>query len=172
MSIEIDVPRDLPLVLIDAGRIHQVVTNIVHNAIKFTLPGGHIHITAHADDEFVTLSVQDTGIGISTHDRPRIFERFFKTDRSRAVGGTGLGLAIAKHLVQAHGGTIWVESVEGKGSTFSFTLPIAEAPHAGQMQRELCPSSGKWCDRTPLGSSLTQRLRSLNPTLMCRRRVC
>ena len=129
VTIEVDVPRDLPLVLIDAGRIHQVVTNIVHNAIKFTPPGGSIHIAARADDEFVTFMVRDTGIGISTHDRPRIFERFFKTDRSRAVGGTGLGLAIAKHLVQAHGGAIWVESVEGKGSTFSFTLPLAEAPH-------------------------------------------
>ena len=145
VSIEVDVPRDLPLVLIDAGRIHQVVTNIVHNAIKFTPPGGHIHITAHADDEFVTLSVQDTGIGISTHDRPRIFERFFKTDRSRAVGGTGLGLAIAKHLVQAHGGRIWVESVEGKGSTFSFTLPIAEAPQAAN-------GRGSYAKPTPNGA--------------------
>ena len=91
----------------------------------------------------MTLSVQDTGIGISTHDRPRIFERFFKTDRSRAVGRHGFGLAIAKHLVQAHGGTIWVESVEGKGSTFSFSLPIAETPYAAN-QREPCPYSAAW----------------------------
>ena len=128
VTIETDVPRDLPLVLIDAGRIHQVVTNIVHNAIKFTPSGGTIRIAAQADADFVTISVRDTGIGISAHDRPRIFERFYKTDRSRAVGGTGLGLAIAKHLIQAHDGRIWVESVEGKGSTFSFTLPIAEPP--------------------------------------------
>ena len=131
VEIDIDVPRDLPMVLVDAGRIHQVVANIVHNAIKFTPPGGGIHIAAQAGDEFVTVTVRDSGVGIAAQDLPRVFERFFKTDRSRAVGGTGLGLAIAKHLVQAHGGAIWVESVEGKGSTFYFTLPIADAPRNG-----------------------------------------
>lgn len=126
LSLEVEVPRDMPLVLIDAGRIHQVVTNIVHNAIKFTPPGGRIVVNADADDTKVTVSVKDQGIGIATNDLPRIFERFFKTDRSRAVGGTGLGLAIAKHIVQAHGGTIWATSEEAKGSAFYFTMPRAE----------------------------------------------
>jgi two-component system phosphate regulon sensor histidine kinase PhoR len=116
----------MPLILIDAGRIHQVVTNIVHNAIKFTPAEGTILVEATSDATTVTVAVTDTGIGIAANDLPRIFERFFKTDRSRAVGGTGLGLAIAKHIVQAHGGTIWATSQEGKGSTFYFTMPRAE----------------------------------------------
>ena len=126
LTLLMEVPREMPLVLIDAGRIHQVVTNIVHNAIKFTPAQGTITVSATADGTEVTVSVADTGIGISTNDLPRIFERFFKTDRSRAVGGTGLGLAIAKHIVQAHGGRIWATSQEGRGSAFHFTMPRAE----------------------------------------------
>src|SRR5690606_31854609 len=112
LNFVIDVPRAMPLVLIDAGRIHQVVTNIVHNAIKFTPAQGTITISATAGAQEVTVTVADTGAGIAAHNLPRIFERFFKTDRSRAVGGTGLGLAIAKHIVQAHGGKIWAVSHE------------------------------------------------------------
>lgn len=126
LELVVDIPHELPPVLVDAGKIHQVVTNLVHNAIKFTPPGGHIRVTATADAAVVTVAVADTGPGIAAADLPRIFERFFKTDRSRAVGGTGLGLAIAKHIVQAHGGKIWAESQEGRGSTFFFTLPRAE----------------------------------------------
>jgi two-component system phosphate regulon sensor histidine kinase PhoR len=126
LTLEVSISHDLPLVLVDAGRIHQVVTNILHNAIKFTPAGGTIIVSASADATQVTVVVSDTGIGIAPNDVPRIFERFFKTDRSRAVGGTGLGLAIAKHIVQAHGGSIWVSSQEGKGSIFYFTMPRAE----------------------------------------------
>ncbi len=129
LEIHVEVPRDLPLVLVDAGRIHQVVTNLVHNAIKFTPAGGSIRVTAQRSPEAregVLVTVADTGIGIAERDLLRIFERFYKTDRSRAVGGTGLGLAIAKHIVQAHGGRIWAESVEGKGSRFYFTMPTAD----------------------------------------------
>lgn len=129
LEIILDIPRELPLVLVDAGRIHQVVTNIVHNAIKFTPEGGTIRVCAQVAPEAqdgVLVKVIDTGIGVAERDLPRIFERFYKTDRSRAMGGTGLGLAIAKHIVQAHGGRIWADSVEGKGSTFTFTLPTVE----------------------------------------------
>ena len=104
-----------------------MLTNLVHNAIKFTPVGGTITVRAWQDEtepDSVIVSVIDTGAGIPQDDLPRIFERFYKADRSRAAGGTGLGLAIAKHMVQAHGGEIWAESAEGKGSTFSFTLPI------------------------------------------------
>jgi two-component system phosphate regulon sensor histidine kinase PhoR len=126
LSFLVEVPRDMPLVLVDAGRIHQVVTNIVHNAIKFTPADGTITVRAESDATTVTVAVADTGIGIAPNDLSRIFERFYKTDRSRAVGGTGLGLAIAKHIVQAHGGRIWATSQEGRGSTFFFTMPRAE----------------------------------------------
>ncbi len=123
LGLSVDLPPDLPPVLADAGRAQQVVSNLVHNAIKFTPAGGQITITAEPAGDEVVISVRDTGIGIPADDLLRIFERFYKVDRARSSGGTGLGLAIAKHIVQAHGGRIWAESVEGRGSTFYFTLP-------------------------------------------------
>jgi two-component system phosphate regulon sensor histidine kinase PhoR len=125
LSLTIDLPPDLPPVLADPERARQVVTNLVHNAIKFTPPGGKVTTSAAAGGDEVIISVRDTGIGIPADDLLRIFERFYKADQARSGGGTGLGLAIAKHIVQAHGGRIWAESVEGKGSTFYFTLPVA-----------------------------------------------
>jgi len=99
-----------------------VLTNLVHNAIKFTPAGGAVMVTAQAAADEVAISVRDTGVGIPADDLPRIFERFYKADRARSGGGTGLGLAIAKHIVQAHGGRIWAESREGRGSTFYVTV--------------------------------------------------
>ncbi len=125
LSLSLEVQDDLPPVLADAERISQVMLNLVHNAIKFTPPGGRITLRASSRPSDVTFSVQDTGSGISPRDLQRIFERFYKTDRSRSGGGTGLGLSIARHLVEAHGGKIWAESVEGQGSTFFFSLPGA-----------------------------------------------
>lgn len=127
-GIDLVATVDAPLlVFADAGRVEQVLVNLMHNAIKFTPPGGRIAIRSFtAEDGFVRVSVADTGIGIAAADLPRIFERFYKTDKSRAGGGTGLGLAIAKHIVLAHGGDIWVESELGQGTTFTFTLPLAE----------------------------------------------
>lgn len=127
LTLTNEIPSELPLVLVDPERIRQVAMNLVHNAIKFTPPGGQIHVDAHADEDFVTVEIKDSGAGINKEDLPRIFERFYKSDRSRTGSGTGLGLAIAKHTVQAHGGRIWAESVEGQGSTFYFALPIAKA---------------------------------------------
>ncbi|HMQ30674.1 MAG TPA: ATP-binding protein [Chloroflexaceae bacterium] len=123
--------------LMDEDRIGQVLLNLLHNAVKFTSAGGSVVIRtglAPADPEgpqgagpWLLVSVSDTGIGIPAQDLPRIFERFYKVDRSRTrnAGGTGLGLAIAKHLVEGHGGRLWADSAEGRGSTFSFTLPAA-----------------------------------------------
>ncbi|MFW5942280.1 MAG: ATP-binding protein [Chloroflexota bacterium] len=127
VTLSAEVPPDLPEVLVDAERARQVVTNLVHNAIKFTPAGGAITVRAQLDSskEAVAVSVEDTGVGIPSRDQSRIFERFYKSDRARSGGGTGLGLAIVRHLVQAHGGRIWVQSREGQGSTFSFTLPLA-----------------------------------------------
>ena len=114
---------DLPSVMADKDRIHQTIINLVHNAIKFNKPAGEVTVATVYDDKSVTVSFTDTGIGISRDDLPHVFERFYKADKARSGGGSGLGLAIAKHTIQAHGGDIRVQSEEGKGSTFTFTLP-------------------------------------------------
>jgi two-component system phosphate regulon sensor histidine kinase PhoR len=124
-TLSLECPQDLPEVLADAGRVQQVLTNLLHNAIKFTPMGGKITAGAVQQDHEIRFYVHDTGIGIAAEDLPRIFERFYKVDRARSSGGTGLGLAIARHLVEAHGGKIWVVSEREKGSTFSFTIPLA-----------------------------------------------
>jgi len=124
LQVRLDIASGLPSVSADEARIEQVLVNLMHNAIKFTPPGGTVNIAAKADGDMLVVSVSDTGVGISADDLPRVFERFYKADRARAGGGTGLGLAIAKHVVEAHGGKIWVESVEGRGATFSFGLPL------------------------------------------------
>ncbi|MBI2832787.1 MAG: HAMP domain-containing protein [Chloroflexi bacterium] len=108
----------------DRERVQQVLINLVHNAIKFTPAGGQVVVSAGREGDSAVVSVSDTGIGISKVDLPRVFERFYKADKARSGSGTGLGLAIAKHVVQAHGGEIRAQSEEGKGSTFSFKLPM------------------------------------------------
>jgi two-component system phosphate regulon sensor histidine kinase PhoR len=128
LQIQISCPEDLPEVLADASRLEQVIVNLLHNAIKFTPSGGQIFISTQpypSDPQLLQFSVKDTGIGIPAKDLPRIFERFYKTDRARASGGTGLGLAIARHIIEAHGGRLWADSREGQGSTFSFTIPVS-----------------------------------------------
>ena len=126
LQLEVQLRDDLPSVLVDAQRIEQVLTNLLHNATKFTPTGGRIRLGASQNDNELIVSVRDNGSGIPESDLSRVFERFYKTDRSRHSGGTGLGLAIVKHVVQAHGGDIWATSKEGKGSVFYFTLPIVE----------------------------------------------
>jgi two-component system phosphate regulon sensor histidine kinase PhoR len=125
LEFTVSLPPQAPPVLADADRARLVLTNLVHNAVKFTPPGGRITVEAQPGAGHVVFSVQDTGVGIPAGVLPRIFERFYKADRVRSGGGTGLGLAIAKHIVQGHGGRIWAESQEGRGSTFYFTLPLA-----------------------------------------------
>lgn len=125
IGIQLLIPADIPKILADEGRLAQVLVNLLDNAIKYTLDHGIVTIRAVKTDGFVQIDIADTGIGIPEKDVSRIFERFYRIDkaRSRELGGTGLGLSIAKHLVQSHGGKIWVESIVGKGSTFSFTMP-------------------------------------------------
>jgi len=125
LNLEVNIPLDLPRALADKERMEQVLVNLLHNAIKFTSPGGRISISAKTEGDNIQVSVADTGVGITANDLPRVFERFYKADKARAGGGTGLGLAIAKHIVEAHSGSIWAESIEGKGSIFTFTLPTA-----------------------------------------------
>ncbi|MFO8143273.1 MAG: ATP-binding protein [Dehalococcoidales bacterium] len=124
VTVRIDDTPELPMVRADGGQIRQVVTNLLHNAIKFTSEGGGVLISNAARSKSVVVSISDTGAGISPDDVPHVFERFYKVDKARSGGGTGMGLAIAKHIVKAHGGSIWVESDEGKGSVFSFRLPL------------------------------------------------
>jgi two-component system, OmpR family, phosphate regulon sensor histidine kinase PhoR len=125
LSLNIDVPSGLPPILVDRGRIEQVLLNLVHNAIKFTPPGGSITVKAADVNGNLLVSVVDTGIGMTEAEMQRVFERFYKADRSRRSVGSGLGLAIAKHIVLGHQGTIGAESAVGKGSAFWFTLPFA-----------------------------------------------
>ena len=124
LNLHVECAEDLPKVKIDSQRLEQVLVNLIHNAVKFTRAGGEVILSAESIDGFVRFAVRDTGIGIPEEDVPRIFERFYRVDKSRAGSGTGLGLSIAKHIVEAHGGRIWAESVEGRGSTFYFTIPI------------------------------------------------
>ena len=116
----------------DAARLGQVVVNLVHNAVKFSPDGGDVVVRTEPAGGEVVVSVEDHGVGIPAGARERVFERFYKVDRARlraeVGGGTGLGLAIARHVVEQHGGRIWVHSREGKGSTFSFALPTSPAP--------------------------------------------
>jgi len=125
LSLSQDCPWNLPQIFADQDRLAQVLINLIHNAIKFTATGGSIDLGAWVHDQDVIFRVRDTGVGISPKDQKRIFERFYKADRSRTGGGTGLGLSICRHMVEAHSGEIWVESVEGEGSSFFFRIPIA-----------------------------------------------
>jgi len=125
LHLGMDGATPLPEVYGDKARIEQVLVNLIHNAIKFTPPKGTITVSTKMNDNKIHISVSDTGIGIPAGDLSRIFERFYKADKARTGGGTGLGLAIAKHVVEGHGGKIWAESIEGKGSTFHFTIPVS-----------------------------------------------
>jgi two-component system phosphate regulon sensor histidine kinase PhoR len=128
VDLRIETAEQVPQVRGDAARLGQVVVNLVHNAVKFSPDGGPVIVRTAVDGDDVVTSIQDHGVGIPRGARERVFERFYKVDRARQrgeVGGTGLGLAIARHVIEQHGGRIWVDSREGVGSTFSFALPIA-----------------------------------------------
>ena len=155
VALDLSLPPDLPRVLADEDRVRQVLINLVENSMKFTPAHGRITLSARrkappaspakgptlppydatippgplynqGNGGFVEILVEDTGIGISPEDLAHIFERFYKADRSRHAGGTGLGLAIVKQIVEAHNGEVWARSQEGAGSTFGFTLPVAQ----------------------------------------------
>ncbi len=122
LAITVDIPPDL-CALADGEMLARVLANLLHNALKFTPPGGRIDVDARKEGENVIVSVADTGPGIPREELARIFERFYKVDRARGQSGTGLGLAIARHIVEGHGGRIWAESEPGHGATLRFTLP-------------------------------------------------
>jgi len=124
LNLRVECKDDLPKVKIDSHRLEQVLVNLIHNAVKFTKPGGEVVLGAEAGMGEVRFAVRDSGIGIPADDVTRIFERFYRVDKSRTGSGTGLGLSIAKHIVEAHNGKIWAESIEGQGSTFHFSIPV------------------------------------------------
>jgi two-component system phosphate regulon sensor histidine kinase PhoR len=127
LSLRVEGSDELPHVRADRARLEQVLVNLIHNAVKFTKPGGEVVLSAEPAQGEVRFGVKDTGAGIPADDVPRIFERFYRVDKSRSGSGTGLGLSIARHIVEAHGGKIWAESEEGQGSRFYFTVPITIA---------------------------------------------
>lgn len=126
IQVETDLDRSLPLALVDGRRIGQVLENILNNAIKYNYQKGRVRVSTRGEGEGVRITIADTGQGISSQDLPYIFERFYRGDKSRSrhTGGTGIGLSIAKNLVEAHRGTISVQSQPGQGSTFSIWLPL------------------------------------------------
>ena len=127
VSLVTELPDGLPAVRGDEERLGQLLLNLAHNAIKFSPAGGLVTVSAREEGGMLVVSVADRGEGIPRAERRRVFERFYKVDRARqrGQGGTGLGLAIARHIAEAHGGRLWLESREGQGSTFSFSVPLA-----------------------------------------------
>ena len=123
ISIKTKVGRKLPVVKMDSERILQVLRNLIANAIKFTPKGGQIKIsTQSVKPGMIQVSVADTGVGIEQEDLKNIFDKYRRGNNSGGRVGTGLGLAIVKHIINAHGGTLWVKSEQGIGSTFFFVL--------------------------------------------------
>src|SRR6202035_3849573 len=148
-TVTVTMPKPLPRIEADAFRIEQALYNLLDNALKHSSKSGaRVTVEARSDGSAVLLSVCDDGVGIPLSDQPHIFERFYRVhkDRSRDAGGTGLGLSIVKHTVQAHGGSISVQSSPGAGATFVMYLPVSQN-----------------CPRPPLalGGSLAPSLRGL-----------
>jgi signal transduction histidine kinase len=147
-----EVPEDLPLVFADAERVHQVLFNLLDNAVRLSPSGGRVSVSATRHGRTVEVAVRDTGPGIPPEHLPRLFERFYRVDtaRSRDEGGTGIGLAIARSVVEAHGGRIWAVSEPGRGSTFTFEIPVAGGPGG-----DSGPAPGR--DEQPQAAGLEQR---------------
>jgi len=128
ISMVLELPLSLTLVWADKGRLEQVITNLLSNALKFTPKGGKVTLRAKEDNTALIVEIQDTGIGIAKENLRRVFETYYRVeDGKHHTSGLGLGLALCKVIVEAHGGKIWVESEEGKGTTFSFSLPVHAA---------------------------------------------
>lgn len=129
LDIRVQVAEDLPILNVDANMIERAVNNLVDNAIKYTPSGGTITVSAFRENDDAVIKVQDTGLGISPENQSKLFERHVRIPRKefKLIKGTGLGLFIVRSVAQRHGGTAWVESQEGQGSAFIFTIPLNEA---------------------------------------------
>jgi signal transduction histidine kinase len=129
VPLESEIPANLPPARGDEERLGQLLVNLLHNAIKFSGPGAAVVVRAREEEDTIVMSVEDHGVGIPHADLARVFERFYKVDKARVrgKGGTGLGLAIVRHVAESHGGRAWVESEEGRGSTFYVALPSSRS---------------------------------------------
>ncbi|MDP2948607.1 MAG: ATP-binding protein [Chloroflexota bacterium] len=126
IALCVEAPEGLPRPILDSDRIGQVLRNLIDNALRHSAAGGSVRVNVRAAEERVIVSVADAGAGVAPEELPHVFDRFYRADssRARATGGSGLGLAIVKQLVEAHGGQVWAESELGRGSVFSFALPL------------------------------------------------
>jgi len=126
-ALELNCEPQLPMIHGNPDYLERAVANLLENAVKYTLDGGNINVSTWSDQSHLVVEVADNGIGIPAVEIPRIFERFYRVDRSRSrdMGGTGLGLSIVKHIVQAHRGSIHVQSTLGAGATFQIRLPLS-----------------------------------------------
>jgi two-component system phosphate regulon sensor histidine kinase PhoR len=133
LKSHLNFPANLPQLQADETRLQELIYNLLDNAVKYSKPGGTVFLRAEPAGGSVRISVADQGIGISPNDLPRIFERFYRADKSRSgeQSGTGLGLSIVKHIAQLHGGSVEAESELGKGTTISVLLPVNAAANAG-----------------------------------------
>jgi signal transduction histidine kinase/DNA-binding response OmpR family regulator len=145
IGLEVSIAPTLTTLVADTGKVKQILYNLLSNAIKFTPDSGRAGLRASRDHQEACVAVWDTGIGIKREDQERIFEEFqqVETTTARQYEGTGLGLALAKRFVELHGGKIWVDSEPGKGSTFTFTLPLVEQPMAPLEERAAADDAGR-----------------------------
>jgi signal transduction histidine kinase len=123
IALQTDLPADLPPITADPDRLKQVIVNLLDNALRHTPEGGQVTLSARQDGPELSIAVRDSGPGIASEDLPRVFDRFYRADKSRTRGGSGLGLAIARSIAQAHGGRLTVDSQTGQGATFTLWLP-------------------------------------------------
>jgi two-component system phosphate regulon sensor histidine kinase PhoR len=132
LKSHLNFPGNLPLVEADETRLQELIYNLLDNAVKYSNPGGTVFLRAEPSSSTLRISVTDQGAGISREDLPRIFERFYRADKSRSAehSGTGLGLSIVKHIAQLHGGTVEAQSELGKGTTIALVLPVKAAATA------------------------------------------
>ena len=126
IDLQVQAPHDLPAILVEADMIRRVVINLLENAVKFTPSGGKIWVEARQEEDFIIISVRDSGPGIPPEDKERIFNKFTRLNVSSSPRGLGLGLAFCRLAITRHGGRIWVDSEVGSGSSFNFILPTVK----------------------------------------------
>jgi signal transduction histidine kinase len=134
-SLAMDIPAQLPVIMADEDRVRQILFNLIGNSIKYSLPGGHISITAREEEDNLITEIHDTGRGMSNEEQERLFQPYYRIEGRERLSGLGLGLTLSKRLVELHNGKIWVKSQKGVGSVFSFSLPIKAVIKTGNIAK-------------------------------------